>query len=47
MTGNLPYLFAAYTVLWFIIFSYVFILGKKQKDLKNEIEDLKRIANEK
>ena len=47
MSGNLSYLFAAYSVLWLIIFFYVFILGKKQTDLKKEIEDLKRIAGDK
>jgi len=44
MKGSLTYLFAAYSILWLIVFSYVFLLGKKQKELKDEIEELKRIA---
>ncbi len=47
MSDNLSYLFAAYSVLWLIIFLYVFAIGKGQKDLKNEIAELKKIASEK
>ncbi len=47
MKGNLGYLFAAYSILWLIIFSYVFILGRKQSELKREIDELRRIAEEK
>ncbi len=47
MSDNLSYLFAAYSVLWLIIFFYVFFMGKAQKDLKNEIAELKKIAGEK
>lgn len=47
MGGNLSYLFAGYTILWIIIFSYVFFLGKRQGELKKEIDDLRKIAEEK
>ncbi len=47
MSDNLSYLFAAYSILWFIVFIYVFFMGKGQKDLKNEIAELKKIAGEK
>lgn len=44
---TLKYMFIGYSVLWTIIFVYIFILGKKQGDLKREIDDLRRIAEEK
>jgi len=47
MSDNLSYLFAAYTILWLIIFIYIFFMGKGQKDLKREIAELKRIAGKK
>ena len=47
MDSNLGYLFAGYTILWAIIFVYIFTIGKKQGDLKREIDELRRIAEEK
>ncbi len=38
---NFSYLFAAYTVIWAILFIYVFVLAKRQSSLKREIENLK------
>jgi CcmD family protein len=38
---NLSYLFAAYTIIWFAIFIYVYALARKQKDLQREIQVLK------
>ncbi len=40
-------MFMGYSVLWIIVFTYVFFLGKKQGDLKREIDELRRIAEEK
>lgn len=40
---NYQYMYAAYSVAWVIIFSYLFILGKKQSKLKKEIEFLKQL----
>ncbi len=32
------YLFAAYSVIWGLLAGYIFLLGKRQKDLKREIQ---------
>ncbi len=47
MDQSLTYMFMGYSVLWIIIFTYVFFLGKQQGDLKKEIDELRRIAEEK
>ncbi|MDH3975198.1 MAG: CcmD family protein [Deltaproteobacteria bacterium] len=44
---SLKYMFAGYTVLWLIIFAFVFSIGKRQGDLKKEIDELRKIAEEK
>ncbi|MFO1444233.1 CcmD family protein [Bacillus sp. Bva_UNVM-123] len=36
----MTYLFAAYTVIWGLLAGYIFVLGKRQKDLKKEIQIL-------
>ena len=46
MDESLKYLFMGYSVLWGIIFIYVFTIGKRQGDLKREIDELRRIAEE-
>ena len=38
---NLGYLFAAYTVIWAVVFGYVFYLYRKQRKLQREIDSLK------
>lgn len=47
MNESLKYMFMGYSVIWIIIFTYVFFLGKRQGDLKKEIDELRRIAEEK
>jgi CcmD family protein len=47
MENSLKYMFMGYSILWLIIFSYVFFIGKRQGDLKKEIDALRRIAEEK
>ena len=47
MQNTLNYMFMGYSVIWLIIFSYVFFIGKRQGDLKKEIDELRRIAEEK
>ncbi|MDA8210876.1 MAG: CcmD family protein [Clostridia bacterium] len=34
------YLFAAYSVIWIVIFGYVFSIGQRQKQLEREVEAL-------
>ena len=34
---NLGYLFAAYTVIWIMVFGYIFFMQRKQKKLQQQI----------
>ncbi|PLR98208.1 CcmD family protein [Bacillus sp. T33-2] len=34
----MTYLFMAYSVIWALIVGYVLVLGKRQKDLKKELQ---------
>ena len=37
---NLGYLFAAFAVIWAVVFGYVLVLMNRQKKLKREIDKL-------
>jgi len=37
---NLEFLFAAYTVVWVLLFAYMFSISRRQKSLENEIRQL-------
>ena len=37
---NSGFLFAAYTVIWALVFGYVFFLVKKQASLKRRLDSL-------
>ena len=37
---GLGYLFAAYMVIWLLLFGYMFSIGKRQKALEKEIKQL-------
>lgn len=37
----MSYLFAAYTVVWILIFGYTWMIGSKQKDLERKLDDLR------
>jgi len=39
---NLPFLFAVFIITWAAFFGYVFYLSLRQRDLRSEIEALKR-----
>jgi len=41
--GNLSFLFAVYIVTWAAFFLYTFYINRRQRDLKKEIEDLKKM----
>ena len=43
---NLSYLFAAYTVIWLLVFAYIFYLSRRQRALQREIEALQRRLEE-
>jgi CcmD family protein len=38
---NLGYLFAAYTVIWVVVFGYVLFMQRKQRKLQQQIELLR------
>ncbi len=39
---NLGYLFAAYSVIWVILFIYIFTLQRRVKNIQAELEALKK-----
>jgi len=45
MNGNsgMTYLFAAYTLIWLVIFAYQFFLVSRQKSLEKKIEALRQV----
>ncbi|MBI5788238.1 MAG: CcmD family protein [Candidatus Schekmanbacteria bacterium] len=38
---NLNYLFAAYCVIWTVIFGYMFVLSRRLKSIQAELDALK------
>ena len=40
--ANLPFLFAVFMITWGAFFGYVFYLSRRQRDMRSEIEALKR-----
>lgn len=40
--ANLPFLFAVFIITWGAFFVYVFYLSRRQRDMRSEIEALKR-----
>ena len=43
---NAGYLFAAFTVIWALVFGYVLFLFIKQKKLRQDLESLKETIKE-
>jgi len=41
------YLFAAYTIIWALVFGYVLLLYRGQRKLRREIESLKERQDKK
>ena len=44
--ANLPFLFAVFFITWAIFFGYVFVLSRRQKEMRREIESLTRDLTE-
>jgi CcmD family protein len=40
---NLEYVFAAYALILFVIFAYVLYFSRRQSKLEHEIEELRRL----
>lgn len=39
---NLSYLFFAFGVIWLLLFLYLYSISRRERDLKREIDELKR-----
>ena len=39
---NLSYLFYGYTVIWVLLVGYVYSLTRREKDLRDQIDELKK-----
>ncbi len=44
---NAGYLFAAFAIVWAVVFGYVFFLSNRQRTLRREIDSLKNALKEK
>lgn len=42
----MSYLFFSYSIIWVLIATYIVVLGKRQKQLKKEIERLEEWKSE-
>lgn len=40
---NLSYLFFAFGVIWALLFLYLYSLSRRERELKREVEELKRL----
>ena len=45
-SSNLPYLFAAFSVSWVILFGYLFYVNRRQHELRKEISKLQKILDQ-
>ncbi len=44
---SMTYLFAAYTAIWVLIFGYTLTLGRREKQLQEELFLLKKVMEKK
>ena len=44
---NLSYLFAAFAIVWAVVFGYVLLLLNRQRRLQREIDSVKQVLNNK
>lgn len=42
---NMTYVFAAFAIVWAVVFGYVFSLSQRQRQLRREIDALKEKSN--
>jgi CcmD family protein len=38
---NLPYLFAAYAILWLVLFGYLFVVATQMRAVRRDVDQLK------
>lgn len=43
---NIPYLFAAFAIVWAVFFVYLFITSRRQDELEREMESLREEMKE-
>lgn len=41
---HFPYLFAAYAVVWTVLFAYVFSLDRRARRSEKDLEELRRLV---
>ena len=44
---NTAYLFAAFTIIWALVFGYILFLFNRQRKLRRDIDSLKKAFKEK
>lgn len=42
MEQNLIYLFSAYTIIWIVLFGYLFVMSQQVSDLRSQLDSLRR-----
>ncbi len=45
--ANLPYLYAVYSITWAAFFGYLFLVSRRQRELRREIEALRKALENK
>ncbi len=45
--ANLPYLLGVYTVTWLAFFAYAFYITRRQRELRRQIDELRRRLEDK
>lgn len=38
---NLSYLFAAFSIVWAVLFGYLFTISRRQRELRRELDSLR------
>lgn len=46
MGENLPWLFGAFTVGWALVFGYLVVISKWERDTRKKITELRELVNE-
>lgn len=41
-----PYLFAAYTIIWAVLFGYLFVINNRQRQLQRELDSFRKALKE-
>ena len=44
--ANLPFLYAVYTITWAAFFGYIFLLSRRQREMRREMEALRKALEE-